>query len=116
MSPERGCLRTKLKSDRYQTVTSLLRRLILPKELRHIKFQKELSWKIANFLKENDQKMIFVYGQNDPWTAAGVTWLKGKKNVSVFIQSGESLPARIAILPEGMREQAISQIQNWLDE
>ena len=32
-------------------------------------------------LKENDPKMIFIYGQNDPWTAAGVTWLKGKKNI-----------------------------------
>lgn len=93
-----------------------LRRLILPKELRHIKFHKKLSRKIVNFLKENDPKMIFIYGQNDPWTAAGVTWLKGKKNVSVFIQPGGSHLARISTLPEDMRKQAISQIQNWLDE
>lgn len=93
-----------------------LRRLMLPKELRHIKFHKKLSRKIVNFLKENDPKMIFIYGQNDPWTAAGVTWLKGKKNVSVFIQPGGSHLARISTLPEDMRKQAISQIQNWLDE
>lgn len=69
-----------------------------------------------NFLKDNDPKMIFIYGQNDPWTAAGVTWLKGKKNVSVFVQPGGSHLARISTLPESMRMHVISQIQKWLDE
>ena len=93
-----------------------LRRLMLPKELRHMKFHKKLGRKIVNFLKDNDPKMIFIYGQNDPWTAAGVTWLKGKKNVSVFVQPGGSHLARISTLPEGMRMHVISQIQKWLDE
>ena len=93
-----------------------LRRLMLPKELRHMKFHKKLGRKIVNFLKDNDPKMIFIYGQNDPWTAAGVTWLKGKKNVSVFVQPGGSHLARISTLPESMRMHVISQIQKWLDE
>ena len=93
-----------------------LRRLMLPKELRHMKFHKKLGRKIMNFLKDNDPKMIFIYGQNDPWTAAGVTWLKGKKNVSVFVQPGGSHLARISTLPESMRMHVISQIQKWLDE
>lgn len=89
---------------------------MLPKELRHMKFHKKLGRKIVNFLKDNDPKMIFIYGQNDPWTAAGVTWLKGKKNVSVFVQPGGSHLARISTLPESMRMHVISQIQKWLDE
>lgn len=44
--------------------------------------------------------MIFIYGENDPWTAAGVTWLKEKKNIHVFIQPGGSHLARISTLPE----------------
>ena len=93
-----------------------LRRLMLPKELRHMKFHKKLGRKIMNFLKDNGPKMIFIYGQNDPWTAAGVTWLEGKKNVSVFVQPGGSHLARISTLPESMRMHVISQIQKWLDE
>ena len=49
---------------------------MLPEELGDMKFDKRLGRKIVKFLKQNDPKMIFIYGQNDPWTAAGVTWLK----------------------------------------
>ena len=65
-------------------------------------------------LKENDPKMIFIYGQNDPWTAAGVTWLKGKKNIHVFVEPGGSHRARIGTLPE--KQEAISLINKWLQE
>ena len=72
--------------------------------------------KIVKFLKQNDPKMIFIYGQNDPWTAAGVTWLKGKKNIHVFVQPGGSHLARISTLPEAMRVRAIAQIEEWISE
>lgn len=62
-----------------KTSKDYLKRLMLPEELGDMKFDKTLSRKIIHFLKNNDPKMIFIYGQNDPWTAAGVTWLKGKR-------------------------------------
>ena len=37
--------------------------------------------------------MIFIYGENDPWTAAGVTWLKEKKNIHVIHSAGRQ-PSR----------------------
>ena len=67
-------------------------------------------------LKENDPKMIFIYGQNDPWTAAGVTWLKGKKNIHVFVEPGGSHRARIGTLPDAQKREAISLINKWLQE
>lgn len=93
-----------------------LRRLMLPEELGKMAFDKTVSTKITKFLKENDSKMIFIYGQNDPWTAAGVTWLKGKKNTRVFVQPGGSHLARIGTLPEEMREEALSLIREWMGE
>ncbi len=69
-----------------QSSKGYLHRLMLPEELKDMPFDKTLSKKITKFLKENDPKMIFIYGQNDPWTAAGVTWLKGKKNIHVFVE------------------------------
>lgn len=91
-----------------------LHRLMLPEELRDMPFDKTLSKKITKFLKENDPKMIFIYGENDPWTAAGVTWLKGKKNIHVFIQPGGSHRARINTLPEAEKEQVIALIKEWM--
>lgn len=93
-----------------------LHRLMLPEELKDMPFDKTLSKKITKFLKENDPKMIFIYGENDPWTAAGVTWLKGKKNIRVFIQPGGSHLARINTLPEAEKEEVMTLINEWLEE
>ena len=83
-----------------QSSEGYLHRLMLPEELKDMPFDKTLSKKITKFLKKQDPKMIFIYGQNDPWTAAGVTWLKNKKNIHVFIQPNGSHLARINTLPE----------------
>ena len=72
--------------------------------------------KITRFLKENDPKRIFISGQYDPWTAAGVTWLKGKKNIHVFVQPKGSHMARIHTLPQKEKEEAIGLIKKWLEE
>ena len=58
--------------------------------------------------------MIFIYGENDPWTAAGVTWLKGKKNIHVFVEPGGSHRARIGTLPEEEKKQVMELINEWL--
>lgn len=97
-----------------KTSKDYLRRLMLPEEMKDLKFDKSLSKKIMNYLKKNDPKMIFIYGQNDPWTAAGVTWIKDKKNIRVFVQPGGSHLARIDTLPEAEKQEVITLIQQWL--
>lgn len=99
-----------------QSSKGYLHRLMLPEELKDMPFDKTLSKKITKFLKKQDPKMIFIYGQNDPWTAAGVTWLKNKKNIHVFIQPNGSHLARINTLPEGEKKEVIELIKKWLDE
>lgn len=99
-----------------QSSKGYLHRLMLPEELKDMPFDKTLSKKITKFLKENDPKMIFIYGQNDPWTAAGVTWLKGKKNIHVFVEPGGSHRARIGTLPEEEKKQVMELINEWLKQ
>lgn len=104
---------------KYLTIKSskdYLRRLMLPEELREMPFDKTLSRRIKKFLKKEDPKMIFIYGQNDPWTAAGVTWLKGKKNIHVFIQPGGSHLARINTLTEEQQQEAKQLLKQWMEE
>lgn len=97
-----------------QSSEGYLHRLMLPEELKDMPFDKTLSKKITKFLKKQDPKMIFIYGQNDPWTAAGVTWLKNKKNIHVFIQPNGSHLARISTLPEAEKAKVIELINEWL--
>ena len=97
-----------------QSSEDYLHRLMLPEELKDMPFDKTLSKKITKFLKKQDPKMIFIYGQNDPWTAAGVTWLKNKKNIHVFIQPNGSHLARISTLPEAEKAEVMELINEWL--
>ncbi len=89
---------------------------MLPENLENIKFDKKLSKKMVRFLKKGDPKMIFIYGENDPWTAAGVTWLKNKKNIHVFLEPGGSHLARISTMPEPEKQKIISIMQEWLSK
>lgn len=97
-----------------QSSEGYLHRLMLPEELKDMPFDKTLSKKITKFLEKQDPKMIFIYGQNDPWTAAGVTWLKNKKNIHVFIQPNGSHLARISTLPEAEKAEVMELINEWL--
>ena len=97
-----------------QSSEGYLHRLMLPEELKDMPFDKTLSKKITKFIKKQDPKMIFIYGQNDPWTAAGVTWLKNKKNIHVFIQPNGSHLARISTLPEAEKAEVMELINEWL--
>lgn len=97
-----------------QSSEGYLHRLMLPEELKDMPFDKTLSKKITKFLKKQDPKMIFIYGQNDPWTAAGVTWLKNKKNIHVFIQPNGSHLARINTLPKAEKAEVMELINEWL--
>lgn len=91
-----------------------LRKLMLPAELRNMPFNNKLSRKIVTFLKKDDPKMIFIYGEIDPWTAAGVTWLTNKKNIHVFVKPGGSHATRIDNMPQPMKEEILSLLKEWL--
>ena len=106
---------------KYLSITSskgYLKKLMLPDDAKDIKFDKTLSKKITKFLKKNDPKMIFVYGEIDPWSAAATTWLNTdkKENVHIFVEPRGSHLARINTLPEEMKQKAISILRKWLEE
>lgn len=94
-----------------------LNKIMLPNELvNQVDFRPALYQKVYNYLKENDPKMIFIYGEVDPWSAAMVPVFKGKKNEQVYIQPRGSHRARISNMPEEMKEQILTQINKWLAE
>ena len=105
---------------KYLTIDSsrgYLNRIMLPKELvDKVEYRPELYHKVYDFLRDNDPKMIFIYGEVDPWSATRVPIFKGKVNEQVYIQPGGSHRARIGNMPEDMKEKILTQINKWLAE
>ena len=95
-----------------------LRDVMLPPELRNVKFDKTVSKHITKYLKQNDPQMICIYGEVDPWTAAGVTWLQKypKKNLKVYIKPGGSHATRINNMPPEQSNEILNTLSRWLGE
>lgn len=97
------------------TAKDYLRRVMLPEELDDLTFDDTLYHHTVDFLKDEDPKMIYIYGENDPWTASGVTWLEGKKNIHVFVHPRGSHSTRIATFSEKKQREIKSLLEDWLD-
>lgn len=97
-----------------------LRRLMIPEsmgEWRNVSFDPTLYNKTVEYLKNNDPKHIFIYGEIDPWTASGVVgWLdcSGKQNMRVYVQPCGSHKARIGNMPEDMKAEIMERLNGWL--
>ena len=79
-------------------------------------YKRQLYNKVVKFLKENDPEMIYIYGGDDPWTASGVTWLKNKKNIKVYVLPGGSHTTRIGSFDTDTQEEIKTQINAWLKD
>ncbi len=104
---------TSLKSTK-----GYLKKMWLPDSLRKYDFDPALYKRTVMYLKKEDPKHIFIYGEIDPWSSSGVcTWLncKKKKNMRVYVQPRGSHKARINNMPERMKTEIINRLTNWLN-
>lgn len=96
-----------------------LKRLMVPKGQEDVQFSPVLYNNTVDFLTKNDPKMVYIYGDIDPWSASGVYGLpftKNKKNLHVYMCKGGSHRTRINSFPEATRQEIIQLISNWLKE
>ena len=93
-----------------------LHRVMLPEDARDIKFDHKVHTDIYKFLDENDPKMIFIYGENDPWTAPApqTKLFQGKDNMFMVVQPGGSHRARIGNQPEENKAFVWAKLKEWL--
>ncbi|MEG1634410.1 MAG: aminopeptidase [Rikenellaceae bacterium] len=92
--------------------------LFLPEEAKNTKFNHSLHKEMYKFLGENDPKMIFIYGEFDPWTAAAPAkeLFDGKKNMFMYVKEGGSHSTRIASMPENVQKEIWDKINSWLKD
>jgi len=102
---------------KYLTVKSskgYLQAIMTPQSALPVTFDPALYNRIYNLLKNNDPKMLFIYGEVDPWSAVHVPVFKKKNNEHVFFQPGGSHRTRIGTMPDEMRNEILTVLNNWL--
>jgi len=93
-----------------------LHRIMLPLSAGNVEFSPDMYNKVYNYLKDNDPKMIFIYGEVDPWSATRAPDFKGKKNMQIYIEPRGSHRARINTMPNDIHEKILTQLNQWLVE
>jgi len=94
-----------------------LKKLVVPKDADVI-FDKTLYNKVCAYLEKEDPRMVFIYGEYDPWsaTAADVSVnMKNKQNVIVAYVPQGNHSANIRKLPKELQRRIIDTITKWLE-
>ena len=101
-----------------------LNQLFVPQSQKFI-FDKYLYKDIKRFLSKTNSKMMFIYGEFDPWSAVMPEAPvkneklkakgKGRETMHLFVEPGGSHRARINTLPKEMKEEAIDILTKWLE-
>ena len=94
-----------------------LKKLVVPKDA-EVSFDKTLYDKICAYLEKEDPRMVFIYGEYDPWsaTAADVSVnMKNKQHIIVAYVPKGSHSANIRKLPDELQKRVIDTIAKWIE-
>lgn len=107
IKPFKGLLKIR-KSKGY------LDRIFVPRDAQY-KFDRSLYKKLTKFVAKTDKRIMFIYGEFDPWSAVMVNE-PNSENVVVLVEPKGSHRARISTLPANLKEVAVSTLDRWLIE
>lgn len=69
--------------------------------------------KLKKFIESNPQKMIFIYGESDPWGATAAKIKSGSGSLKMVKTKGTH-GTQIASLNTEQRKQVIAKLEEWL--
>ena len=78
-----------------------------------VKFEPELMQRVDFFIRHKAENMIFIYGENDPWSAPAVELAYHTNSIKIVKKNG-SHRTRIGNLPTSQRDQIFDSIKSWL--
>ncbi|WP_309052683.1 S28 family serine protease [Streptomyces sp.] len=91
----------------YQPASSFV-----PREI-PMRFKPWVMRDIDDWVRKNANRMMFVNGQNDPWSAEPFRLGKGTRDSYVFTAPGANHGANVAGLTDAERERATARILAW---
>lgn len=89
-----------------------LSRIFLPEGV-HIRFSPKKAKKVNRFVHKSNEKILFIYGQFDPWSATAFT-VPDKPNYLKIVKPGGSHSTRIGNLPADQKTLVLQTLGNWL--
>ena len=90
-----------------------LNKIFLPQDL-NIKYNKKTAKQVKKFIQKTDSKILFIFGEWDPWSASGFEVPK-KENFLKIVKPEGSHSARIKNLPVEQKEKVKTTLESWLD-
>jgi len=91
-----------------------LQQVFLPDSVQYT-FDLSVTQMVQAFLDSTDHKMIFIYGELDPWTASAVVFdWRIKENMYKFVKPLGTHKVRINNLPNHQRDEVLRILTGWL--
>ncbi|PCH67402.1 MAG: peptidase [Bacteroidales bacterium] len=78
------------------------------------KFDASSMIKINHWLQTDAERMLFIYGEYDTWSATAVN-LKGNKKCKKFVNPKGSHKTRINSFPPEMKKEIVHTLEKWMD-
>jgi predicted enzyme related to lactoylglutathione lyase len=78
-------------------------------------FEPELMQRVDFALRHKANNMIFIYGENDPWSSTAVEPAYHTNSFKI-VKKGGSHRTRIGNLPEDQRKQVLDSLNSWLQQ
>jgi len=78
------------------------------------KFDASSMIKINHWLQTDAEKILFIYGEYDTWSATAVN-LKGNKKCKKFVNPKGSHRSRIKSFPPEIKKEILSTLEEWMD-
>ncbi len=81
-----------------------------------IKFQYDpaMSLLVKRYLKKNADKILLIYGENDPWSASAAS-TRGNHKILKVVQPRGSHRSRIGTMPEVQNKLIIKTLKAWMN-
>jgi len=96
-----------------KSAKNYLSKIFLPEDLK-LKYVAKTSKKVKKFIKTTDSKILFIYGEFDPWSASGFV-VPEKDNFLKIVKTGGSHSTRINNLPENQKMKVQQKLEKWLE-
>ena len=73
----------------------------------------EFGEKVSEFIKHDAKNFIFIYGENDPWSASAADPGNNKKCLKIVKKDGAH-GTRIGTLPDEQKNLVMTKLQEWM--
>ncbi|MFD9702640.1 S28 family serine protease [Lentzea sp. NPDC059081] len=90
-------------------------RTMVPDSIRFPRFDRHAMADVDRWVRYQGSRLLFVYGQNDPWSAEPFRLGRGTRDSLSFVVPGGNHGSNIARLPEEERAAATAAVLRWAD-